>query len=110
MAVVTGEAAELLRRLTETNGPLMFHQSGGCCDGSAPTCYPGWRFRADRDRALLVGRIDEAVEALGGVLGHRQQANIVNHHQVGSQDAGDGQGDGVVGAVPAQQHSKDLPG
>ena len=37
---VTGEAAELLRRLTATHGPLMFHQSGGCCDGSSPMCYP----------------------------------------------------------------------
>ena len=37
---VTGEAAELVRRLTEAHGPVMFHQSGGCCDGSAPMCYP----------------------------------------------------------------------
>lgn len=37
---VTDDAAELLRELTERNGPLMFHQSGGCCDGSAPMCYP----------------------------------------------------------------------
>ena len=36
---VTGEAAELLRRLAGEHGPLMFHQSGGCCDGSAPMCY-----------------------------------------------------------------------
>ncbi len=37
---VTPEAAALLRRLREDNGPLIFHQSGGCCDGSAPMCYP----------------------------------------------------------------------
>ena len=37
---VTGEAADLLRRLAEAHGPLMFHQSGGCCDGSSPMCYP----------------------------------------------------------------------
>lgn len=37
---VTPEAAELLRRLRDDHGqPLMFHQSGGCCDGSAPMCY-----------------------------------------------------------------------
>ena len=42
---VTGEAAELLRRLTVEHGPLMFHQSGGCCDGSAPMCYPDGEFR-----------------------------------------------------------------
>ena len=37
---VTDAAASLLRQLTEQHGPLMFHQSGGCCDGSAPMCYP----------------------------------------------------------------------
>ncbi|MDR6863476.1 DUF779 domain-containing protein [Phycicoccus sp. 3266] len=37
---LTGGAADLLRRLTAGHGPLMFHQSGGCCDGSAPMCYP----------------------------------------------------------------------
>jgi uncharacterized protein (DUF779 family) len=37
---VTGEAVDLLRRLTAAHGPLLFHQSGGCCDGSAPMCYP----------------------------------------------------------------------
>jgi uncharacterized protein (DUF779 family) len=36
---ITGEAADLLRRLSEENGPVMFHQSGGCCDGSSPMCY-----------------------------------------------------------------------
>ena len=37
---VTEEAAALLRELAGQHGPLMFHQSGGCCDGSAPMCYP----------------------------------------------------------------------
>ncbi|MFQ6170863.1 DUF779 domain-containing protein [Oryzobacter sp. R7] len=41
---VTGEAAALVRRLTGVHGPLMFHQSGGCCDGSAPMCYPDGDF------------------------------------------------------------------
>jgi uncharacterized protein (DUF779 family) len=41
---LTGEAADLLRRLTVMHGPLMFHQSGGCCDGSAPMCYPAGEF------------------------------------------------------------------
>ena len=41
---VTDEAADLLRRLTPKHGPLMFHQSGGCCDGSAPMCYPVGEF------------------------------------------------------------------
>ena len=36
----TAEAADLVRRLTAEHGPVMFHQSGGCCDGSSPMCYP----------------------------------------------------------------------
>ena len=37
---ITSEAADLLRGLRATHGkPLMFHQSGGCCDGSAPMCF-----------------------------------------------------------------------
>jgi uncharacterized protein (DUF779 family) len=41
----TGEAANLMRRLTEVHGPLMFHQSGGCCDGSSPMCFPVGEFK-----------------------------------------------------------------
>jgi hypothetical protein len=37
---LTETAATLLAKLTEQYGPLMFHQSGGCCDGSSPMCYP----------------------------------------------------------------------
>ena len=42
---LTAEAEELLRKLTSTHGPLMFHQSGGCCDGSSPMCYLAGEFR-----------------------------------------------------------------
>ncbi|PXY30391.1 DUF779 domain-containing protein [Prauserella sp. PE36] len=42
---LTEDAAALLRRLAADHGPLMFHQSGGCCDGSAPMCYPAGEFR-----------------------------------------------------------------
>ncbi|WP_245941611.1 DUF779 domain-containing protein [Vallicoccus soli] len=41
---VTPEAAELFRRLRAQHGPLMVHQSGGCCDGSSPMCYPDGDF------------------------------------------------------------------
>ncbi len=41
---VTPEAADLLRSLRAQHGPLMFHQSGGCCDGSSPMCYPAGDF------------------------------------------------------------------
>ncbi len=37
---MTEKAADLLRELRASHGkPLMFHQSGGCCDGSAPMCF-----------------------------------------------------------------------
>ncbi|MEU9796969.1 DUF779 domain-containing protein [Streptomyces sparsogenes] len=50
---VTPAAAELIRRLSEAHGPLMFHQSGGCCDGSAPMCYPLGEFRTGAADVLL---------------------------------------------------------
>ncbi|MFE6776763.1 DUF779 domain-containing protein [Streptomyces sp. NPDC057702] len=50
---LTGAAAELLRRLTRAHGPLMFHQSGGCCDGSSPMCYPRGEFRTGGADVLL---------------------------------------------------------
>ncbi|AUG81266.1 UDP-glucose 4-epimerase [Kitasatospora sp. MMS16-BH015] len=50
---VTAEAAVLIRELTSDHGPLMFHQSGGCCDGSAPMCYPiGELLLSDADHLL----------------------------------------------------------
>ncbi|MFF7277321.1 DUF779 domain-containing protein [Streptomyces griseorubiginosus] len=50
---LTAAAAGLLRRLHEAHGPLMFHQSGGCCDGSAPMCYPEGEFRTGGSDVLL---------------------------------------------------------
>lgn len=43
--VVTPAAAEMIERLKAMHGPLAFHQSGGCCDGSSPMCYPQGEFR-----------------------------------------------------------------
>lgn len=43
--ISTTEAAnKLIEELKNTHGQLMFHQSGGCCDGSAPMCYPAGEF------------------------------------------------------------------
>jgi uncharacterized protein len=54
-ALVTEAAAELLRTLQDRHGALMFHQSGGCCDGSSPMCYPlGDFIVGDRDVLLAV--------------------------------------------------------
>jgi uncharacterized protein (DUF779 family) len=46
---LTPAAADLLVKLTEIHGPLMFHQSGGCCDGSSPMCYPDGDFTIGGD-------------------------------------------------------------
>ena len=58
---VTGEAADLVRRLTEAHGPVMFHQSGGCCDGSAPMCYPDGDFLTGESDVHL-GDLDVGLE------------------------------------------------
>ncbi len=51
--VATAAALELIGRLRATHGDLMFHQSGGCCDGSAPMCYQAGEFMTgDADRLL----------------------------------------------------------
>lgn len=63
---VTAEAAELLRRLRGMHGPLMFHQSGGCCDGSAPMCYLAGEFRVGgQDVRLAELQIDGIPEPIG---------------------------------------------
>ncbi|GAA4257901.1 DUF779 domain-containing protein [Dactylosporangium darangshiense] len=58
-------AAELIRSLRGAHGPLMFHQSGGCCDGSSPMCYLEGEFRTGSADVLLtslaVDGVDEPV-------------------------------------------------
>ncbi len=49
----TEAAAEMLRKLSAINGPLMFHQSGGCCDGSSPMCYLEGEFRVGGSDVLV---------------------------------------------------------
>ncbi|GAA1004720.1 hypothetical protein SFRA_12410 [Streptomyces sp. F-3] len=53
---LTPAAEDLVRRLVARHGPVMFHQSGGCCDGSAPMCYPRGEFRVGASDVLL-GRL-----------------------------------------------------
>jgi hypothetical protein len=50
---VSAAAAAMMRQLYEANGPLMFHQSGGCCDGSSPMCYLEGEFRTGASDVLL---------------------------------------------------------
>ncbi|AZZ52821.1 MULTISPECIES: DUF779 domain-containing protein [Rathayibacter] len=50
---VTEAAAGMLQRMSELHGPLMFHQSGGCCDGSSPMCFPVGMFRTGASDVLV---------------------------------------------------------
>lgn len=56
--IATDAALALIAKLAAQHGPLMFHQSGGCCDGSAPMCYPAGEFR--------VGTTDVKLGEIGG--------------------------------------------
>ncbi|MHA0329942.1 DUF779 domain-containing protein [Sphingomonas melonis] len=49
----TAAADAVMADLTRRHGALMFHQSGGCCDGSAPMCYPAGEFRVGGQDILL---------------------------------------------------------
>ena len=58
--IATEAALALIERLKAKYGKLMFHQSGGCCDGSAPMCYP--------DGEFLTGGSDVLLGEIGGCL------------------------------------------
>ena len=54
----TPAALELIERLRARHGPLLFHQSGGCCDGSSPMCFPRTEF--------ALGEVDVLLGEIGG--------------------------------------------
>jgi uncharacterized protein len=56
--LATEAALQLIEKLKAKYGPLMFHQSGGCCDGSSPMCYP----QGD----LIIGDSDVLLGEIGG--------------------------------------------
>jgi uncharacterized protein len=51
--LTTPAAVALMEKLKVKHGPLMFHQSGGCCDGSSPMCYPLGEFMTGDSDVLL---------------------------------------------------------
>ena len=51
--LLTEKAAELIARLKAQHGPLMFHQSGGCCDGATPMCFAAGEFRVGAQDVLM---------------------------------------------------------
>ncbi len=62
--LLTPEAASVLAKLRALHGPVMFHQSGGCCDGSSPMCYPAGEFRVGA-QDIRLGTIGDAVFYIG---------------------------------------------
>ncbi|PPF84417.1 DUF779 domain-containing protein [Pseudoclavibacter sp. RFBJ3] len=57
----TQDAVDMISSLGRRHGPLMFHQSGGCCDGSSPMCYPAGDFlTGDADVLLGTTEIPDA--------------------------------------------------
>ena len=61
---VTPAAEAVISKLSALNGPLMFHQSGGCCDGSSPMCYPRGDFRVGA-QDIFLGRIGDTPFYIG---------------------------------------------
>lgn len=62
--IATEAALALLAKLEREHGPLMFHQSGGCCDGSSPMCYPAGEFRTGASDVKL-GEVGKAPFYMG---------------------------------------------
>ena len=82
---VTEAAAEVIDRLRSEHGELMFHLSGGCCDGSSPMCYPLGEFRLG-GRDLYLGDIHGC-----GLYMHADQFEYYkNYHTVVDVVAGRG--------------------
>lgn len=55
----------MLRKLEAMHGPLLIHQSGGCCDGSSPMCYPRGEFRVG-EHDVLLGNVAGTPVYMGG--------------------------------------------
>jgi len=92
---LTAASIELLKKLWEQHGPLMFHQSGGCCDGSSPMCYPAGEFITG-DSDVLLGLFDIGDDGRSQPLGFwmsREQFNYWSHTHL-AVDVVDGRGSG----------------
>ena len=73
---ITPAARAVLRQLVAEHGPLLFHQSGGCCDGSAPMCYPAREFKLGQHDVHL-GDVEGVPVYIGG-----QQFELWQHTQL----------------------------
>ena len=96
---LSGEAVELLQKLWDQYGPLMFHQSGGCCDGSSPMCYPQGDFlTAEAD--ILLGRFELPECGPLEFWMSREQFNYWSHTHL-TVDVVSGRGSGFSVEAPA---------
>lgn len=75
--LATPAAEVMMATLAAKHGSLMFHQSGGCCDGSAPMCYPAGEFRVGGEDVLL-GHVGDGIPVWIGAA----QFEIWHHTQV----------------------------
>jgi len=71
----------MLRDLWGDNGPLMFHQSGGCCDGSSPMCYPDGEFLTG-DSDIRLGDLDIGDHKSVPVWMSREQYAVWSHTHI----------------------------
>lgn len=62
--IATDTALQMIAELRGRHGPIMFFQSGGCCDGSAPMCYPAGEFDVS-DTDVYLGNLDGAPFYMG---------------------------------------------
>lgn len=74
--VATDAALALIEQLKKKHGPIIFHQSGGCCDGSSPMCYP--------EGDLIIGDNDILLGEIGGAkfYMHKTQFEYWKHTQL----------------------------
>jgi uncharacterized protein (DUF779 family) len=66
--VATPPALALIDEIRAEHGPILFHQSGGCCDGSSPMCYPAGEFRVG-DSDTLLGEVSGVPVYIGKAQG-----------------------------------------
>jgi len=95
---LTPAAGELLRSLAARHGPLMFHQSGGCCDGSSPMCYPVGMFITGPGDVLLGALEVDGTEPVEVYMSRAQFAYWQYTHL--TIDVVDGRGAGFSLEVP----------
>ena len=90
---LTSAAEDLLRTLYKTHGPLMFHQSGGCCDGSSPMCYEAGEFRVGGQDVKLGDLKVAGIQELIGFWMSASQFEYWKHTHL-TVDVVDGRGGG----------------